>query len=54
VPRGDTGTTTNITVNTGIGDPSAIAREVDRVIRNETARAGSQLIEYAPGLFARA
>jgi hypothetical protein len=33
--------TTNITVNTGIGDPSQIAREVSRVIQNEAGRAGS-------------
>jgi hypothetical protein len=33
--------TTNITVNTGIGDPSQIAREVSRVLQNEAGRAGS-------------
>jgi len=32
---------TNITVNTGIGDPAAIAREITRVIENEAGRAGS-------------
>jgi hypothetical protein len=33
---------TNITVNTGIGDPAQIARAVESVIRNESTRAGAQ------------
>ena len=43
-PRGGTGgaQTVSLTVNTGIGDPSAIAREVERVLRNETNRSGPQ------------
>jgi hypothetical protein len=40
VPRGDTGTTTNITVNGVIGDTSAVAREIQRAITQEAARAG--------------
>ena len=39
VPAGRAGT--NITVNTGIGDPAAIARQVEQVIRREDQRAGS-------------
>lgn len=31
----------NVTINTGIGDPVAIGREVDRVLRDETARSGA-------------
>jgi hypothetical protein len=45
---------TNITVNTGIGDPSAIARDIQRVLQAETLRSGPRVVEYAPGLFAAA
>ena len=40
IPSASSGTT-NINVNAGIGDPAAIAREVQRTIRNENARAGT-------------
>jgi hypothetical protein len=40
VPRGDTGTTTNITVNGVVGDTSAVAREIARALTQEAARAG--------------
>jgi hypothetical protein len=39
---------TNITVNTGIGDPVAIAREVERVVRNDFARSGSVVQVVGP------
>ena len=42
VPRADpVPRTTNITVNAGVGDPAAIAREVERIIRDEGNRAGT-------------
>jgi hypothetical protein len=40
IPGASSGTT-NINVNAGIGDPAAIAREVQRTIRDENARAGT-------------
>jgi hypothetical protein len=42
VPRGDTGTTTNITVNGVVGDTSAVAREIRRALTQEAARAGDE------------
>jgi hypothetical protein len=40
VPRGETSTTTNITVNGVVGDTSAVAREIQRALTLEAARAG--------------
>lgn len=52
VPRGTTGARTpyNVTINTGIGDPAAIARDVERVMRNENARAGAPIPVLASAL----
>jgi hypothetical protein len=41
VPTPRSGGNTNITVNTGVGDPAAISREIERLLQQETSRAGS-------------
>lgn len=47
---GPSGGSTNITVQAGIGDPSAIAREIERVVRNENARTGAPIPVLAGAL----
>jgi len=39
---------TNITINTGIGDPERIAREIERVTNDSTRRSGPQTLIFAP------
>jgi hypothetical protein len=53
IPLTGGGTTVNVNVSGAI-DPEGTARTIQRTLTNSTLRTGPSVIEYAPGLFARA